>query len=907
MSNPFNENRFFVDMKNDNQYAIMFEQGAPLMIMTVNGKTGEPVHPQEIMNKEIVLVDDETNELFRMEMSLGLAGIPEVKWEGIPDDLDPALNTKVDSLPPQHSRGADQARFHQEMAARRAGQMQQNQPRGGQLPEGMDLPSIMEGLRRGLFGQGEEGMPGQEKNDNWTPPKREEASKTTPSGSPKPGMKDRPSGGYKVSERELEGVLHKFGTDLTESAKRGELDPIIGRDEELDQLKQFLLRKNKSSVNLIGEAGVGKTAMFDALAQDVVNGDAEEELADARIISLDITGMNATDQAKYRGQFEKELKKVLDGLEERGGYINGQKIILCLDEIHSVLGAGSTSENSGGGAGQIMKPFLARGSVTCIGSTTLAEHKKHIESDGALNRRFQPLHIEPTDTDTTIAIMQRLNDHYGKYHGMEETASEEQLGKIVKLTDRFMTTQFQPDKSVGVLDDAMAIARKGKRKEILDSDIITAISKASNLSESFLNQKDHDRFVKLQEQLPADILGQDDQLDAISQRLVAARAGLTDPKQPWGAFVLAGPTGVGKTETARKLAEHIHGSEESLIKINMSNYMDKHAVSKLIGAPAGFVGHDDTEPEFEKVRKKPYSVVVFDEIEKAHPDVFNILLSVLDDGEVEDQKGNVISFRNSIIVMTTNLGAGQAGKHSIAHSSNQAEDREATYQAAVSKHFPPEFIGRLEGLGGIVVYNSLTEDVLGNIIQREVGKVEDRLLENTGGGLQMQNVEMKLTDEVRQELVAKANKTKLGARPVKGIVAKDLSQPLGGWLMKSKVEYNAIAEKGDLKGNETLRALFEKESKAEITINSLGKEMKPEVKVVELVEPKKEEKPVKVPVLAESVEEVKEVKEVKNASNDNKSEKDAPKRDMSGTLSVNKNKAARRPATRHRKRPGNNK
>ena len=869
--------RFFVDVKNDNQYAVQFEFGMPVDILAVDSKTNQLVPMDRLFDNEVVMVDDETNELYRMDIKPVGPGRAQAMVNGIPDDKDPAKNKTMDSLPPHHPNGATIARSiidAEQKQAKDLTDMFKDMFGGGGLPSGM----------------------GQEEDDNFVPPKREPAPETTPSGARKPGMKAKPSGGYKVSDTALEKVLHKFGQDLTERAKRGELDPIIGRDKELGQLKQFLLRKNKSSVNLIGEPGTGKTAMFDALALDIVAGNAEEELADARVIALDITGMNATDQAKYRGQFEKELKKVLDGLEERGGYINGQKVVLCLDEIHSVLGAGAVSGNEGGGAAQIMKPFLARGSVTCIGTTTLKEHKKFVEKDGALNRRFQPLVIEPTDSETTLVILKKLNEHYGRYHGMEQYLTDEQLEKIVKLTDRFMPQQFQPDKSVGVLDDAMAIARMAQRKDVLDSDIITAVSKASKLKEEFLNQKDHERFVKLEKELPQEVLGQDEQLEAITQRLIAARAGLTDPNQPWGAFLLAGPTGVGKTETARMLAKHLNGTEDAMIKIDMNNYMDKHAVSKLIGAPAGFVGHDDTEPELEKVRQKPYSVVVFDEVEKAHPDVFNILLPILEDGEVEDQKGNMISFKNTVIIMTTNLGAGQADKPSIIEKDTK-QDRDRVYMGAINKHFRPELLGRLEGLGGILVYNRLSEDVLGKILEREVDKVAKRLNDTAGGGLQLRNVEMELTEEVRDKLIAAAAKSEKGARPVKGMVSKDLSQPLAGWLMKKKVEYAEASKDGAKVKDKTLRALFEQESKAKIIIDSIGKDMEPKVEVVELAKPKKEEKKelVKETVsVAEDKTEEKEVPVTKGA-NDNKRD----------TLHLNKdNKNTNADPRRNRRRKG---
>jgi len=830
MSNNFHGTRFFVDVKKDTQYAITFTMGRATEFVALDGKTGQPVPPQLLFdgagNESVLeIADDQTREVFALKLMKTPIGM------GVALE---ATGKTLDKLPSQHpTGGADAARRFDNI---RKKQIDNLKDIFGGLFGDRDRDDDPDEKPFGglgdMFGNGED------QDDTWTPPKREPVKQTTPSGQRKPGIKGVPSGGYKVSDTALEKVLHKFGSDLTERAMNGELDPIVGRDEELAQLKQFLLRKNKSSVNILGEAGTGKTAMFDALAQDIVAGKAEEELSDARVIALDITGMNATDQAKFRGQFEKELKKVLDGLEERGGYINGQKIILCLDEIHSILGAGAVSGNEGGGAAQIMKPFLARGSVTCVGTTTLKEHKKYIEKDGALNRRFQPLYLEQTDEAATLFILDKVNEHYGKYHGMDKLLTEQQLKKVVKMTNRFMPSQFQPDKAIGVLDDAMAIARKEGRKSVNDDDIITAVSKASKLSKKFLNQDDHERFVALEESLPEIVLGQDEQLEQISDRLVSARAGLTDPNQPWGAFLLLGPTGVGKTETCYGLGELLHGSRDSVIRIDMSKYAEKHTVSGLIGSPPGYVGHEDSEGEFEKVREKPYSIVVLDEVEKAHPDVFNVLLPILQDGEIEDSRGRKISFKNTIIVMTSNLGASKSGGRTIGHvaASDTDDDRTLTYAAASKKHFRPELLNRINMLGGTVVFNRLPKPVIEKLVVREIGKVSDRLLDSSGGGLELENVTLKVADEVRDLLAEKGYQPEYGARPLQAEVQRGLAQPLGKWLMRSKAEYKQKLE-NDEEVPETLRALFEPLSKAEIVIDSAGKEMQPKVNVIELVEP----------------------------------------------------------------------
>ncbi len=843
MSNNFHGQRYFVDAKDNTQFAIKFLMGEPVEIEPIDGKSGIPV-PWQVLaadeptgKKEFTIIDDDTLEMFTLTTQPSPSGAMSVMFQ--------PLNKTADKMPDQHPNGAD--------GARRFGAKREEQ--ADKLKDMFDgLGDMLGGGGNGgglgdLFGGGED------TDNNYTPPKREPVKQTTPNGAVKPGMKAKPSGGYKVSDTALEKVLHKFGRDLTEEAANGELDPIVGRDETLDQLKQFLLRKNKSSVNILGEPGVGKTAMFDALAQDIIAGNAEEELADARVISLDITGMNATDQAKFRGQFEKELKKVLDGLEERGGYINGQKVILCLDEIHSILGAGAVSGNEGGGAAQIMKPFLARGSVVCVGTTTLKEHKKFIEKDGALNRRFQPLFLDETDKESTLYILDKVNSHYADYHSMDDGMNEDQLKQVIKMTNRFMPQQFQPDKAIGVVDDSMAIARKEGRKTVTEDDIITAVSKAANLSKSFLNQEDHERFITLEEDLPEIVLGQDEQLEAVTDRLMSARAGLTDPNQPWGAFLFLGPTGVGKTETCYGLGKLLHGdtdAHESVIRIDMSKYSEKHTVSGLIGSPPGYVGHEDSEGEFEQVREKPYSIVVLDEVEKAHPDVFNILLPILQDGEIKDQKGRNISFKNTVIVMTSNLGAGSSGK-TIGHvdAKDEAKEREANYVGSAKKHFRPELLNRINMLGGTIVFNRLDKMVIDKLVKREVEKVSERLQDNSGGGLQLQNVEMKVTEEVKAELSEKGYNPEYGARPLQAAVQKGLAQPLGKWLMKRKAEYNKAAEEGG-EIDDTLRALFEKQSKAEITIDEAGRDMTPKVKVVEIVE---ELEPVLEAVASEEVSE----------------------------------------------------
>lgn len=834
MSNNFHGPRYFVDAKENIQYVITFSMGRPADMAALDSKTGMPIPVQVLFSgdnkdKTFTAVDDETLEVF----SISTKPVPGVGL-GIAVE---ATGQNVDKLPDHHPTGADAARRYDDSRRQQAERLKDlfGGLFGGGNREDRDPDESPFGGLGDLFGGSEDN------DDNWTPPKREPVQKTTPRGHTKPGIKGVPSGGYKVSDSALEKVLHKFGTDLTEQAMKGELDPVVGRDEELSQLKQFLLRKNKSSVNILGEAGTGKTAMFDALAQDIVAGKAEEELADARVIALDITGMNATDQAKFRGQFEKELKKVLDGLEERGGYINGQKVILCLDEIHSILGAGAVSGNEGGGAAQIMKPFLARGSITCIGTTTLKEHKKYIEKDGALNRRFQPLYLEETDPEATLFILNKVNDHYGKYHGMDKVLDEDQMKKVVKMTNRFMPAQHQPDKAIGVLDDAMAIARKEGRKHVTDDDIITAVSKASKLKKKFLNQDDHERFLALEEKLPEIVLGQDDVLEAVSDRLMSARAGLTDPNQPWGAFLFLGPTGVGKTETCYALGELLHGDRDSVIRIDMSKYSEKHAVSGLIGSPPGYVGHEDTEGEFEKVREKPYSIVVLDEVEKAHPDVFNVLLPILQDGEIEDSRGRKISFKNTIIVMTSNLGAGKSGK-TIGHiaDGNVEEDRQMTYAAAAKTHFRPELLNRINMLGGTQIFHRLEKPTIDKLVKREVGKVAERLQDASGGGLQLENITLKVSDEVMAFLGEKGNQPEYGARPLQAEVQRNLAQPLGRWLMKKKSEYNSkLANEEEV--SDELKAIFDKRSKAEIFIDETGKNMEPKIKVVELA---KEEEPV---------------------------------------------------------------
>ncbi len=621
---------------------------------------------------------------------------------------------------------------------------------------------------------------------------------------------------YSTPDSVLERMLKEYGTDLTARARMGELDPTIGREKERRDVRQLLLRKGRASVMLLGEAGVGKTEIFKAIAQDIVNGNAEAELKDARVITLNLQAMTAGTQ--FRGEFEKRLMPILDGLEERGGYINGQKIVLCIDEIHNALTAGSAMGAKG--AGEIMKPFLSEGSVTCIGATTYDEYVKHIEKDKALVRRFAPYTIEEPINEEALEIIEKVQEQMADYHWLEQGMSTEDCEYVMRMTNRFMPNFQQPDKGISVIDDAMAIARSEGKTAVEQKHIVSAISKASGLKEEFLNQSDFEKYAKLEENLKAAVIGQDEALEELAANLRTARMGLTKEDAPRGVFLMPGPTGVGKTETAKRLAELLTGDKANVIRLDMNEYSEKHTASRLLGAPPGFVGHDEEGQLTGPVRKKPFSVILLDEAEKAHPDVWKTFLSIFDDGEVKDNKGKQVDFRNTIILMTSNLGAEQMqsmlsgpstgmkfGSAAAANDSASDAEIEAKEMAvtrakikeiamgAIKRHFKPEFVNRLDG---VVPYNALSKSAFNTIVDIRLKKVQDSL-RHDANGLQLTNAEFEVTDKVRDVLREKGYDKQYGARPLERAMVEHMTSKLADWMIAKREMLVEQNKKGPFK------------------------------------------------------------------------------------------------------------
>lgn len=774
--------RFAADKNSETQAAIVFTHGAPSQVYLYGDL-------QDYAGQTLTLIDDEplNGGVYTYQVEVDASGkathiIPEVHEE-----------SAAPKIP---------AAFH-------PGQMASNARQEFIANAGMDpnaKPSNNSPSRDPF-----QDMFNTNRPSNQNKPKQQQsASGTNHKGQKTPPRKTASS--FTEHDRKIESLLEQYGKDLTKRAAEGLIDPVIGRDEELDKVKQYSLRKKRSNTVLIGEAGVGKTAMFSALAQDIVDGNAEAELANARVIELDIQSMLAG--SKFRGQFEERILPILKGLEERGGYLNDQKVILCIDEVHAVLNAGKTEGSAG--AAQLMKPYLASDSLTVLAATTLDEYKDSIEKDPALDRRFQPLVIEEPSTEDTIKIINGLQKTFVEHHCLSTDYTEKQLENIVKLTDRFLPNRQQPDKAIGILDDAAAIARKEERDVVTDMDIIAATAKAANMDPDFLKQEGMEKYLTLEETIKDDVKGQDESVKQIADHLTAARMGLRDPDQPKGVFMLQGPTGVGKTFVTKKVAGAVNGNED-IIRIDMSKYKEKHAISGLIGSPPGFVGHDEnnnaelTEP----VRENPFAVVVFDEVEKAHPEVFDLLLSIMQDGELKDSKGRNVSFRNTVIFMTSNLGAEEIGRMlESGNTSGPAFDLSGTDEKAADKDmgdkidqasrkarekfFRPEFLNRVEMNGGCLTFKHLTQDVIHSLVVDEVKKVGERLA-TSADGLDLSNVSLEISDDVHEVLAEKGYNKKYGARPLTGAVQRELIQPLSRWLLENRDDIVKKASKSALK------------------------------------------------------------------------------------------------------------
>jgi len=624
-----------------------------------------------------------------------------------------------------------------------------------------------------------------------------------------PGASSNPQEGGAGGKKDVKTpALKAFGRDLTDMARKGELDPVIGRKSEIERVIQILCRRTKNNPVLIGEAGVGKTAIAEGLAQEIAAGNVPELLRDKKVITLDLALMVAG--TKYRGQFEERIKAVMEEIRK------AKNVILFIDELHTIVGAGSAEGAMD--ASNIIKPALSRGELQCIGATTLNEFRKHIEKDSALERRFQQVMVEAPSVDESIEILKGLRPKYEAHH--KAKMSDEALITAVRLSDRYLTGRFLPDKAIDVMDEAGARARinatmrppdvksieveieeikerkeasikaqnfekaaalrdsekeaKDKLEQVLaewrqrrdeqevlvtDDDIRHVVAKWTGVPLSRMEQQDMDRLLRVADELKGKVIGQDEAVYAMGKALRRSRADLKDPKRPIGSFIFLGPTGVGKTHLAKTLAHYMFGDESALIQIDMSEYMDAHNVSRLVGAPPGYVGYEEGGQLSEKVRRRPYSVVLFDEIEKAHPDIWNLLLQILEDGVVTDSLGRKVDFRNTIIIMTSNVGAELIRKNMVMGFGVKTD--EGSYEQMKEKMlteakrvFKPEFLNRLDDM---IVFHSLTREDLTKIVDIEVSKVHTRL--------KAREITFRLTPEATAFLIEKGYDPAYRARP----------------------------------------------------------------------------------------------------------------------------------------------
>jgi ATP-dependent Clp protease ATP-binding subunit ClpC len=625
-------------------------------------------------------------------------------------------------------------------------------------------------------------------------------------------------------------TLDSLARDLTAIAREGSLDPVIGRSKEIQRVIEVLSRRTKNNPVLIGEPGVGKTAIAEGLAQQIVNNEVPEILRDKRVMTLDMGTVVAG--TKYRGEFEDRLKKVMDEIRQAGN------IILFIDELHTLIGAGGAEGAID--ASNILKPSLARGELQCIGATTLDEYRKYIEKDAALERRFQPIRVDEPTVEESIQILKGLRDRYEAHHRV--SISDEAIEAAVKLSDRYISDRFLPDKAIDLIDEAGSKVRlrsyttppnlkelemkleevrkekdaavqsqefekaaslrdteqrlreqleetkkswkekQGKENsEVTVEDIATVVSNWTGIPVSKLAQTETEKLLKLEEILHSRVIGQEEAVVAVAKAVRRARAGLKDPKRPIGSFIFLGPTGVGKTELARALAEAMFGDEDAMIRIDMSEYMEKHSTSRLVGSPPGYVGYEEGGQLTEKVRRKPYSVILLDEIEKAHPDVFNILLQVLEDGRLTDSKGRTVDFRNTILIMTSNVGAEALKRNkyvgfNIQDTSQDYKDMKGKVMEELKKAFRPEFLNRIDE---ITVFHALEKTHLKQIVTLMAEQLVKRLKE--------QNIQLELTEAAKDKIAEEGYDPEYGARPLRRAIQKHIEDRLSEELLKGTV------------------------------------------------------------------------------------------------------------------------
>ncbi|WP_077303348.1 ATP-dependent protease ATP-binding subunit ClpC [Virgibacillus pantothenticus] len=626
-------------------------------------------------------------------------------------------------------------------------------------------------------------------------------------------------------------TLDSLARDLTESAKEGNVDPVIGRSKEIERVIQVLSRRTKNNPVLIGEPGVGKTAVAEGLAQQIIQNEVPETLRDKRVMTLDMGTVVAG--TKYRGEFEDRLKKVMEEIRQAGN------IILFIDELHTLIGAGGAEGAID--ASNILKPSLARGELQCIGATTLDEYRKYIEKDAALERRFQPIQVDEPTLEETIQILKGLRDRYEAHHRV--TITDEAIEAAANLSDRYITDRFLPDKAIDLIDEAGSKVRlksytvppnlkeleqkleevrkekdaavqsqefekaaslrdseqrlreevaetkkKWKEKqgqtdtEVTVEDIASVVSIWTGVPVSKLTKDESDRLLNMEEILHNRVIGQEEAVNAVSKAIRRARAGLKDPKRPIGSFIFLGPTGVGKTELARALAEAMFADEDAMIRIDMSEYMEKHATSRLVGSPPGYVGYEEGGQLTEKVRRKPYSVVLLDEVEKAHPEVFNILLQVLEDGRLTDSKGRVVDFRNTVLIMTSNVGASELKRNkyvgfNLGEEGQDYKNMKSKVTEELKKAFRPEFLNRIDET---IVFHSLEKKHMKHIVTLLIQQLQKRLKD--------QDIDFSLTDKALEKIANEGFDPEYGARPLRRSIQKNIEDLLSEELLKGTIE-----------------------------------------------------------------------------------------------------------------------
>lgn len=674
---------------------------------------------------------------------------------------------------------------------------------------GVSVERLAQAVSKGMQGGAEEGFGGFE-------------NESAPNGSQKGGS-----------------ALDKFGRDLTQAAKNGEIDPVIGREKEIQRVIQILSRRTKNNPVLIGEPGVGKTAVAEGLALEIAKGNVPEILKDKRVVSLDLTGMVAG--AKYRGDFEERIKAAIDEVKK------SKNTILFIDELHTIVGAGAAEGSAD--AANILKPSLARGDFQVIGATTLNEYRKYIEKDAALERRFQPVKVGEPTPEQAVQILKGLRDSYEAHHKVKIT--DEAINAAVTLSSRYIADRYLPDKAIDLIDEGASKVRlasltspdnvkeledeiadyekekasaineqdferaarlrdeqkelqtklddakkkwqeqqKGNSGEVTAEDIAKIVSEWTGIPVVQLTKEESERLLNMENVLHERVIGQSEAVTAIAKAIRRGRVGLKDPKRPVGSFIFLGPTGVGKTELCKALAEAMFGDENAMLRLDMSEYMEKHTVSKLIGSPPGYVGFEEGGQLTEKVRRKPYSVVLFDEIEKAHPDVFNMLLQILEDGRLTDSQGRTVDFKNTIIIMTSNVGArlitekqSSLGFNSENENAEKSEkkDIKELVTGELRKVFRPEFLNRVDD---IIVFNKLNKD--------EIKQIAVKMLKTLENRLDKMNIKISFTDNAISEIADKGFDENYGARPLRRAIQNEIEDPLSEQMLEGKVKDGAV-------------------------------------------------------------------------------------------------------------------